>query len=93
MGGVSYYVTAAVVRCAQVLYTENRQSQKSVEKNVSIICCKKKVLLTLERTKIRFLIFIKIVKNAKKMATLINATAFVNSLGNDKRESRSSHES
>ena len=25
MGGVSYYVTAAVVRCAQVLYTENRQ--------------------------------------------------------------------
>ena len=25
VGSVSYYVTAAVVRCAQVLYTENRQ--------------------------------------------------------------------
>ena len=40
---VSYYVTAAVVRCAQVLYTENRQQptvlaceQGSLQKNFSL---------------------------------------------------------
>jgi hypothetical protein len=27
---ISYYVTAAVVRCAQVLYTENRQHGSTV---------------------------------------------------------------
>ena len=39
VGGVSYYVTAVVVRCAQVLYTENRQGQKSVEFFLSILTC------------------------------------------------------
>ena len=33
---LSYYVTAAVVRCAQVLYTENRQHLSKTKKIVTL---------------------------------------------------------
>ena len=36
VGSVSYYVTAAVVRCAQVLYTENRQHDRAPWNHTSL---------------------------------------------------------